>query len=560
MKKKKGFSIRSKVTMLMASSSVLLIVAILIVSYKINSRNIIALCESYLYDTCISASDTLYESFYGEEDLSGLQVRLAYILNNVGIDTMESSTCYLLDSQGTYLYAKDESLIGTTMTGNAAIQAVVDEFKASGKVTTADVKEATVNGKAVYCAFICTVNDWILVVQADREDVMEPIVTINVWCIGIGVVLLAFCLIIGLLVTHVITRPISILTTVINDISDLKVSSDNQIPVTRDEIGVMSEAVEVMKEKLSGIVGELNDISGILVEDSNTLAAITEQVNDASSDNSATNEELAASMDTTSNAVETVNDRIQNISHTISSVADEIGNGTSLAQEVVDKTRDIKEVTKKASEETVGIFGSIREASQEAIQRAKEVEKINTLATDIKEIAVRTNLLSLNASIEAARAGEAGRGFAVVAEEISKLANQSTDTSADIMSIAEQVNHSVEVLTDCLVKVLDFMRNNVMSDYDEFIKTSDEYSEATETIEQFMNRANDQINEIRRDISSIADSIAGISNNVSECSVGVNDISVKTCDVVELTVETYEKTKNCKRLAEQLNEITSRFH
>ena len=83
MKKKKGFSIRSKVTMLMASSSVLLIVAILIVSYKINSRNIIALCESYLYDTCISASDTLYESFYGEEDLSGLQVRLAYILNNV---------------------------------------------------------------------------------------------------------------------------------------------------------------------------------------------------------------------------------------------------------------------------------------------------------------------------------------------------------------------------------------------------------------------------------------------------------------------------------------------
>lgn len=71
-KKSKGLSIRSKVTVLMASSSIVLIVAILIVSYVINRKNITTLCEGYLYDTCISASDTLYESFFGEDDLSGL--------------------------------------------------------------------------------------------------------------------------------------------------------------------------------------------------------------------------------------------------------------------------------------------------------------------------------------------------------------------------------------------------------------------------------------------------------------------------------------------------------
>ena len=147
-KKSKGLSIRSKVTVLMASSSIVLIVAILIVSYVINRKNITTLCEGYLYDTCISASDTLYESFFGEDDLSGLQVRLAYILNNVGIDTMDSSTCYLLDSQGTYLYAKDESLIGTVLTGNSVIQSVIDEMAMNGKITTADVKECNVNGEA----------------------------------------------------------------------------------------------------------------------------------------------------------------------------------------------------------------------------------------------------------------------------------------------------------------------------------------------------------------------------------------------------------------------------
>lgn len=337
-------------------------------------------------------------------------------------------------------------------------------------------------------------------------------------------------------------------------------SSDKKIPHTKDEIGVMAMAVERMKEKLSGIVGELNDISGVLVEDSNGLAEISQKVNDASSDSSATNEELAASMETTSAAANSMNDRIQNINATISDVADKIENGTELTGQVMEKSIGIKETTKKASEKTINLFGTIRESSQEAIQRAKDVEKINSLANAIQDIAEQTNLLSLNASIEAARAGDAGRGFAVVADEISKLAHQTTDTSSDILVIAEQVNESVGVLTDSLVKVLDFMKNNVMGDYEGFIKSSDEYGEATETIEQFMNSANAQINEIKADINNIASTIAGISSNISECSVGVNDIAMKTTDVVSLTVETHERTMNCKDLAEKLRDITSRFH
>ena len=555
----KGLSIKNKVTILIASTSIILIGAILVVSYIINSKNIITLCESYLYDTCISASDTLYESFFGEDDLSELQVRLEYILNNVGINTMESSTCYLVDSDGKYLYTRDDNLLGTVISDNEVVEEVLAELE-RGKITTADVRQAVVDGTPVYISFICTVNDWILVVQADKDDVMEPITTINIWCIGIGMVLLLASLVLGAIFTQIITKPITVLTAVINDISELKMSSDKKIPHTKDEIGVMAMAVERMKEKLSGIVGELNDISGVLVEDSNGLAEISQKVNDASSDNSATNEELAASMETTSAAANSMNDRIQNINATISDVADKIENGTELTGQVMEKSIGIKETTKKASEETINLFGTIRESSQEAIQRAKDVEKINSLANAIQDIAEQTNLLSLNASIEAARAGDAGRGFAVVADEISKLAHQTTDTSSDILVIAEQVNESVGVLTDSLVKVLDFMKNNVMGDYEGFIKSSDEYGEATETIEQFMNSANAQINEIKADINNIASTIAGISSNISECSVGVNDIAMKTTDVVSLTVETHERTMNCKDLAEKLRDITSRFH
>lgn len=554
-----GASVRQKITTMLAATVVAVIAIILVVSSVVNKKNITELCESYLYDTCISASDTLYESFYGDSERNDLNVRLQYILNNVGIDTMDSSICYLVDTDGNYLYHQDEDLIGTQIQDNPVVQSVIDRYQSEGMITTADVRKSVVDGKPVYIAFMCTVNDWIVVVQADESDVMAPITTINTVSIILGVVLLILSLAIGYALTYHITKPISVLTKVINDISELKINNTHKIPKTKDEIGVMANAVEHMREQLSNIVAELNGISDVLVDDSNNLYNISNKVNDASSDNSATSEELAASMEETSSSAENVNENIQNMNDRVSIVAEEVQKGVSLTTEVMEKTNEIQENTKRASNATTDVFASIQAASEEAIIRAREVDKINSLAGAIQDIAEQTNLLSLNASIEAARAGEAGRGFAVVADEISKLANQSTNTSADILVIAGQVNESVEVLTQNLEKALEFMKVNVMGDYEEFMKSSEEYTEATRSIEAFMNRANEQIMEIRSGINAMAESIGGISNNINECSVGVNDIAEKTTDVVTLTVDTFERTTNCKNSAEKLQKITSRF-
>lgn len=556
---KKGITIRQKITFMLAFTVVGIIAILLIVSSIVNSRNIKALCESYLYDTCISASDTLYESFFGDSERNDMSVRLEYILNNVGIDTMSSSTCYLVDTDGTYLYHKQKDLIGTQIGDNPVVKAVLDRYQNEGMITTADVKKSTVDGKSVYIAFMCTVNDWIVVVQADESDVMAPVQTINTISIILGLVLLVGSMISGYAITYKITKPITALTKVINDISELKMNTSHKIPKTNDEIGIMANAVKKMQVQLSNIVNELNDISGVLVDGSNSLYDISEKVNDASSDNSATNQELAASMEETSTSAESVNENIQNMNDSVSIVAQEIQKGATLTNEVMEKTIEIRESTKKASDMTTQVFASIQTASEEAIVRAREVDKINLLASAIQDIAEQTNLLSLNASIEAARAGEAGRGFAVVADEISKLANQSTTTSSDILVIAGQVNESVDVLTQSLQKALDFMRENVMNDYQEFMKSSEEYTEATKSIEEFMQSATEQITEIRSGIEAIADSIDGISNNINECSIGVNDIAMKTTDVVSLTAETFERTTNCKDSAEKLQEITSRF-
>lgn len=559
MGKTKGLSIRRKITTMLVITSVTLIVALLSVSYVVNKKNIVELCESYLYDTCISASDTLYESFYDDTERNDMGIRLEYILNNVGIDTMDSSTCYLLDTEGTYLYSKDESLIGKKISGNPVVKEVIDTLN-KGYITTADVRESTVDGKDVYIAFMCTVNDWVVVVQADRADVMEPIVVINKWCIGVGAILLLFSIIGGYGGTRLITKPIMVLTDVINDISELNVNAEHNVPYTKDEVGVMADAVKRMQKTLSGIVGELNDISGILVEETNSLYEISEQVNAASENNSATSEELAASMEQTSISAESVNQNIQSMNENVSLVADEIQKGTVFTIEATKQAQQIRHATKEASDKSIAVLDTIRKDSEEAIIRAQDVKIINSLASAIQDIAEETNLLSLNASIEAARAGDAGKGFAVVASEISKLANQTSQTSANILTIASQVNESVGVLSTSLSHALNFMDENVMEDYEGFIKASEVYGDATQNIERFMNQANSQIHDIRNGINSIAQAIDGISNNISECSIGVNDIANKTTSVVENTVESFNRTTSCKESADKLQEITSRFH
>ena len=556
--RRSGKSIRAKISLLMVTSSVLLIVAILAVSYQVNTKNITDLCESYLYDTCISASDTLYESFYGDSERNDMSVRLEYILNNVGIDTMESSRGYLVDTNGVYLYHEDKDMIGTQLQGNAVVENVLARLQ-QGYITTADVQTCVVDGENVYVAFMCTVNDWVIFVQADEVDVLEPIKTITNYSMIIGAVLLVVVLVAGSIVTSMITKPISSLTKVINDISELKLNTDQKIPVTHDEIGVMGNAVMGMRDQLVKIVTELNQIAERLVGDANMLYTISEKVNAASTDNSATNEELAASMEETSTSTEVVNDSIKGMNSNVVNVAEKINEGNDLTTDLMVKTNEIYEHTKNASDETLSVYGTIRETSNEAIEQAKEVEKINELATIIKDIAEQTNLLSLNASIEAARAGEAGRGFAVVASEIGKLASQSTATSAGIVTIVGQVNQSVDTLTKCLVGALEFLENKVMSDYADFMKSSDEYSAAAKSIEEFMNLANAEVRELEEGIANITDAVEGISNNVNESAIGVSDIAGKTTDVVSLTAETFERSMNCKQLAENLRDITAKF-
>ena len=84
--------------------------------------------------------------------------------------------------------------------------------------------------------------------------------------------------------------------------------------------------------------------------------------------------------------------------------------------------------------------GTTSESINVLSKRSEDIARTLNVITDI---ASQTNLLALNAAIEAARAGDAGRGFAVVAEEIRKLAEDSRKSAVDIERVIREVQKDV---------------------------------------------------------------------------------------------------------------------
>lgn len=91
--------------------------------------------------------------------------------------------------------------------------------------------------------------------------------------------------------------------------------------------------------------------------------------------------------------------------------------------------------------------GRLDVLQQEIEQSTKLVQMINNNTGNLKAIANKQKILSLNASIEAARSGEAGVGFAVVAKSMQDLSSQSAVIYNDIEKSVEEITNTISVLS-----------------------------------------------------------------------------------------------------------------
>ena len=282
---------------------------------------------------------------------------------------------------------------------------------------------------------------------------------------------LAIAIVLSILVNialaKLITRPLKQTVGVIQEIADGDLTREIRLD-SKDEIGDLARAVNIMRLKMGEAVGQSATTSMIL--------------SDAAS-------RQASSLEETSSSIEEMTSMIKNSAQ-----------NAAQTNQLMSASR---EVIKSADSSITQLNDSMKEISTASEQTQKIVKTID-------EIAFQTNLLALNAAVEAARAGEAGAGFAVVADEVRNLAMRAADaarnSSGMMQDIVNKVKNGEKLVTvtyGAFRQVTD-SSEKVMHLMGDIAKATDEQSQGIDQI----NRAVLEMNQVTQENAASAEELA----------------------------------------------------
>ena len=488
---------------------------------------------------------------------------LKTILDSLQLEGFKNATCSMINVKtNMHIFNEDTDLIATEIKDNATL-AVIQKIQ-SNENQTENSLEYTQKKKGKYLSLYTYMPDrgWAVILSDNEKEIYaRAYVSMRV----LGIICIVCYLLIVILTWRVVKYSVKPLKMIEHDILRLKnldlspSATKSKYKNQNQEVSHIYAAMDSLYETFRSIVSTLSQCSSSLNDSSTTMTGASSALIDCVNDNSATTEELAASINITNSSIEEVFSEISKLRDIVTSIETKIQTSNEHSQELIKTAGQMKNMATDSLETSELRVAENRKNIENAIINLQSLTRINDMVSQILDITDQTNLLSINASIEAARAGETGKGFAVVASEIGSLANSSSETASQIQAICNETNINIEHIKNCFNDILTFMEQDVSSKFNDFAEISTESNNAVAIIHNLIDEINELSTAFVQSLTQIRNEIDTVQSAAHENELSIDDI-VEKIEKTNLTAETLQNIVNVNlENASSLQNIINQF-
>ena len=223
-------------------------------------------------------------------------------------------------------------------------------------------------------------------------------------------------------------------TAVVGLMEALEPAADGDLTVraqlSEGDVGIIADLFNAIVENLRDIALQVKDSAG--------------QVGSSLKQNEGSVREIAEQAETEAKQILATLSSVEQMSNSIKDVAANAEKTATISNDAFVSAKEGNTVMDQTVDSIQGLRTTIGDTAKKIKRLGESAQQISQVVALIDEIALKTNLLAINASVEAARAGELGQGFTAVAEQVGALAEQSASATKEIAQLITGIQQETQ--------------------------------------------------------------------------------------------------------------------